>query len=126
MAASFAIGGRILKDKNLINTAKRAVSFIKSRLLREDGRLLARYRDGSADIPAFLDDYAYLQWAFIELYQSTFEPEYLADAVAINDEINRLFWILKKADFSSTETMLKNLLPGPRMHTTEQCRPEIR
>lgn len=60
---------------NLINMAKKAVSFIKAKLVREDGRLLARYRDGSADIPAFLDDYAYLQWAYIELYQSTHEPD---------------------------------------------------
>jgi len=114
MAASFAIGGRILKDKNLINTAKRAVSFIKSRLLREDGRLLARYRDGSADIPAFLDDYAYLQWAFIELYQSTFEPEYLADAVAINDEINRLFLDTEKGGFFFYGDDAEKLIARPK------------
>lgn len=91
MAASFAIGGRILKDESLINTAKKAISFIKDNLVREDGRLLVRFRDGEANILAFLDDYAYLQWAFIELYQSTYEPEYLKDAVDINNEINRLF-----------------------------------
>jgi len=90
MSASLAVGGRILKDERLINMAKKAVLFIKSKLLHE-GRLLARYRDGEAAIPAFLDDYAYLQWAYIELYQSTHDPEYLLRAASINVEINRLF-----------------------------------
>ncbi|HZK27959.1 MAG TPA: thioredoxin domain-containing protein, partial [Thermoclostridium sp.] len=99
MAASFAIGGRILKDESLVDAAKEAISFINSNLTRQDGRLLVRFRDGDADILAFLDDYAYLQWAYIELYQSTFEPEYLEDAIAINDEINRLFLDTDKGGF---------------------------
>ncbi len=99
MATSFAIGGRILKDESLVDAAKEAISFINSNLTRQDGRLLVRFRDGDADILAFLDDYAYLQWAYIELYQSTFEPEYLEDAIAINDEINRLFLDTDKGGF---------------------------
>lgn len=91
IAASCAIGGRILKDKSLINMAEKAVSFINTKLKREDGRLFARFRDEDADIHAFLDDYAFLQWAYIELYESTYEPAFLKDAVSIGSEIDRLF-----------------------------------
>ena len=114
MAASFAVGGRILKDSHLTETAKKAVSFIKTRLTREDGRLLARYRDGEADIPAFLEDYAYLQWAFIELYQSTYEPEYLTDAVSINVEINRLFLDNEKGGFFLYGNDAEKLITRPK------------
>jgi len=114
MAASFAIGGRILKDGHLTDIAKRAISFIKSRLMRDDGRLLARYRDGSADIPAFLDDYAFLQWAYIELYHSTYEPKYLIDAVAINDEINRLFLDDEKGGFYFYGNDAEKLIARPK------------
>lgn len=114
MAASLAVGGRILKDMNLINMAKKAVSFIKAKLVREDGRLLARYRDGSADIPAFLDDYAYLQWAYIELYQSTHEPGYLIDAVSINEEINGLFLDDEKGGFFFYGNDAERLITRPK------------
>lgn len=114
MAASLAIGGRILKNESLINMAKRAVSFIKAKLIREDGRLLARYRDGEADITAFLDDYAYLQWAYIELYQSTYDPEYLIDAVSMNIEINKLFLDNEKGGFFLYGNDAEELITRPK------------
>lgn len=114
MAASFAIGGRILKDSSLLDKAKKAVNFIKTKLVRKDGRLFARYRDGSADIPAFLDDYAYLQWAYLELYQSTYEPEYLIDAVSISDEIDRLFSDKEKGGFFLYGRDAEELITRPK------------
>jgi len=114
MAASFAIGGRIFKDKSLIDAAENAVSFIRTKLTREDRRLLARYRDGEAGIPAFLDDYAYLQWAYIELYQSTFDPGYLVDAVSINVEINRLFLDNEKGGFFFYGNDAEELIARPK------------
>lgn len=114
MAASLAVGGRILKNESLINMAKRAVSFIKAKLIREDGRLLARYRDGEADITAFLDDYAYLQWAYIELYQSTYDPEYLIDAVSMNIEINKLFLDNEKGGFFLYGNDAEELITRPK------------
>ena len=42
-----------------------------------DGRLLHRFRDGEAGIPAFADDYAFLSWGLLELYGATFDPCWL-------------------------------------------------
>lgn len=92
MAASFAIGGRILTDNSFTEIARKAVKFIETHLYRNDNRLLARYRDGEAAIPAYLDDYAYLVWAYLELYQTTFEPEFLKKALHVNAEMKNLFW----------------------------------
>jgi len=114
MAASCAIGGRILNDKSLVNMAEKAVSFITTRLKREDGRLYARFRDGEADIPAFLDDYAFLQWAYIELYESTFEPEFLKDAVSIYNEIERLFSDTENGGFFFYGNDAEKLISRPK------------
>ncbi|NLM27339.1 MAG: thioredoxin domain-containing protein [Clostridiaceae bacterium] len=114
MAASCAIGGRILNDKSLVNMAEKAVSFINTRLKREDGRLYARFRDGEADIPAFLDDYAFLQWAYIELYESTFEPEFLKDAVSIYNEIERLFSDTENGGFFFYGNDAEKLISRPK------------
>ena len=50
-----------------MEAAEKAWHFIIEQLQREDGRLLARYRDGEAAIPGYADDYAFLIWAGIEL-----------------------------------------------------------
>jgi len=77
MIAALAIGGRVLGIEKYTLAAEKASEFIFSKLVRPDGRLLARYRDGEAAFLAYLDDYAFLIWALIELYETTYKPMYL-------------------------------------------------
>jgi uncharacterized protein YyaL (SSP411 family) len=92
MIAAMAIGGRYLEDGVYIHTAETAMDFIFTKLMREDGRLLARYRDNEAAHPAYVDDYAYTVWALIELYETTYNTIYLYRALDLNREMLRLFW----------------------------------
>lgn len=92
MIAAMAIGGRVLHNEVYTQAAEKAAEFILSKLVREDGRLLARYRDGDAAIPAYVDDYAYLIWGLIELYESTYKPKYLKKSLALNQDLIKLFW----------------------------------
>lgn len=92
MIAAMSIGGRVLNNKKYVTASEKAVKFIFNNLIREDGRLLARYRDGEAAFPAYVDDYAFLVWGLIELYETTFNPEYLQKAVALNNELLKYFW----------------------------------
>jgi uncharacterized protein len=64
-----AVAGRVLRRPDLIDAASAAVDFIRHTLSRE-GRLLATYKDGRAHLPAYLDDYAFLADALLELLQS--------------------------------------------------------
>ncbi len=91
MIAALSIGGRVLGNRDYIDAAAKAADFILQKMVREDGRLLARYRDGHAAYPAYLDDYSFLVWGLIELYQATYRTEYLRHALRLNDDMVRLF-----------------------------------
>jgi uncharacterized protein len=63
-------------------SARRALDFIRSIMWRE-GRLLATYKDGRAHLNAYLDDYAFLIAALLELMQERFSPQDLDWAQAL-------------------------------------------
>jgi len=84
MIAALAKGAQALNEPKYAQAAVRAADFILSTLRRKDGSLLKRYRLGEAVIPGYLDDYAYLVWGLIDLYEATFEVKYLKTAVELN------------------------------------------
>ncbi len=64
-----AIASRVLQRPDLAHAASAAVDFLRHHLWR-DGRLLATYKDGRAHLSAYLDDYAFLADALLELLQT--------------------------------------------------------
>ncbi|MSQ54036.1 MAG: thioredoxin domain-containing protein [Betaproteobacteria bacterium] len=62
-----------------VRAARRALDFIRTTMWRND-RLLATYKDGRAHLNAYLDDYAFLIDAIIELLQADFDARDLAFA----------------------------------------------
>ena len=92
MIAALAMGARILGLKEYVQAAQKAVDFILKKLRRQDGRLLARYRDKEAAYLGYVDDYAFLIWGLIELYWATYDPCYLEKALELNDDLIRYFW----------------------------------
>ncbi|MGQ9558309.1 MAG: thioredoxin domain-containing protein [Desulfurispora sp.] len=91
MIAALARGAFVLGEPVLAQMAGRAAQFIWENMRRSDGRLLASYRDGRAEVLAFLDDYAFLVWGMLELYQATWEPVYLARALELHREMYTWF-----------------------------------
>lgn len=102
MIAALAKGGRVFGEKRYIEAAERAVSFLLKEHLTGQGRLLHRSREGKASIRAILDDYAFLIWALIELYEATYRIEYLKKALDLTDTAVRLFWDADKGGFFFT------------------------
>jgi uncharacterized protein YyaL (SSP411 family) len=43
-------------------------------------------------LPAHLEDYAFVVWGFLELYQTTFKTIYLQEAIRLNDLMIKHFW----------------------------------
>jgi uncharacterized protein YyaL (SSP411 family) len=91
MAAALAFAGRVFNEPAWIEAADSATAFIHLRMRTADGRLLHRYRGGSAGIPGFLDDYVFLTAAHLELYDATFDPRHLRHAVALQRQTVELF-----------------------------------
>ncbi|MDF2591848.1 MAG: Cellobiose 2-epimerase [Clostridia bacterium] len=91
MIAALAYGARVFGNKSYLAAAKNAVSFIQDKLIRADGRLMARYREGETAYPGYLDDYAFLVWGLIELYEASFDVKYLQLAVRLNDDMIKYF-----------------------------------
>ena len=92
MIAALAKGYRALGDELHIDAAKHAASFILEKLRKPDGQLFRRYRQGDVAYPGYLDDYSFLVWGLIELYEATFDMSYLEDAVEIDQAMIDLFW----------------------------------
>jgi hypothetical protein len=92
MIAALARAGQTLDDTRYTAAAVRAADFMLRILRAENGRLLKRYRNGNAGLPAHLDDYAFTVWGLLELYETTLEVTYLQEAIRINDQMLSHFW----------------------------------
>ena len=86
-----------------LDSARRAAAFIRSTLWNADSRmLLRRFRKGSAAIPAYAEDYAFLIFGLIELFQASGETEWLAWALELQQRQDELFWDTAGGWFSTT------------------------
>jgi len=92
MIAALAKGYQVLGDPAYREAARSATEFILQNLKTADGRLLRRYRQGEVAHPGYLDDYAFLVWGLIELYEATFYVSYLEEALALNETMIDIFW----------------------------------
>ena len=91
MIAAFAKAGKILNEEKYKDASIKALEFVFTKLQREDGRLLARFRDGESRYLAYLDDYAFIIWALIEVYEGTKEYSYVEKALELNKQMIELF-----------------------------------
>ena len=85
MISAFARAGAALRHQPYIDAAQRAADFLDSAMVQTDGKLLRRYRDGDAAIPAMLEDYAAFAGSLIDLYEVTGGFHYLVRAIALTD-----------------------------------------
>src|SRR5690606_20972821 len=91
MIAALARAAGALQDPDFAGAASRAADSLLEVLQTADGRLMHRYREG-ADIQGNLDDYAFLIWGLIELYEAVFDVRYLREAVRLNQVLEEHFW----------------------------------
>jgi uncharacterized protein YyaL (SSP411 family) len=110
MAGALAFAGRVFSEPSWTDAARRASDFVLTEMRTKDGRLLHRYRDGDASIPAFLDDYVFMTTALLELYDATFEPIHLQRALELQEQTTRLFWDAEHGGFFFTAKDNEELL----------------
>ena len=115
MIAAFAKAGRAFNNPNFLSAAEESVDFIYSKLINKNGNLLHRFRDGEAAINAQIDDYAFLIWGLMELYESTFNVEFLEKAIDLTEfTIDNLWDNENNSGFYFTSSSDSNLISRPK------------
>ena len=114
MIAALARGGRILESVEYTAAAEKAADFITGNMVAEDGCLLHRYREGEGAIHGHAEDYAFLIFGLLELYQNTFDPEYLQRALSFQDRMLSDFWDNDKGGFFSSSQSNRELPVRPK------------
>ena len=102
MAAALASAGRVFDEPEWIRAAERATGFVLDEMHTSKGRMLHRYREGEASIPAFLDDHVFMTTAMLELYDATFNSRYLERALELQQRTIELFWDKTRGGFFFT------------------------
>ena len=92
MIAALARAAQAFDGPAYAQAAQKAADFILASLRLHNGRLLHRYRDGEAATAANLDDYAFLVWGLIELFEATFDNGTLQSAITLNRDLIAHFW----------------------------------
>ncbi len=91
MMASFAKGYQILRDEKYLKAAQNAARFIEKNLYKKE-KLLKRYRQGEAHFEGTLDDYVYLIFGLLTLYESDFNLHGFQWAQTLQKAQDQLFW----------------------------------
>ena len=111
--SGLAIAGRALERDDLVDAATAAVDFIRDKLFI-DGRLLANFKDGDARFPAYLDDYAFLLDALLELLQARWSGEHLQFATTLADTLLEYFEDRDDGGFYFTANDHEQLMHRPK------------
>lgn len=85
MIAALAQGGMVFNNKKYIKEAIKAADFIHEYLQKNDGRLVKRYRQGHSGLDPHINDYSFMIWGLINLYDATFKTTYLSRALKLTE-----------------------------------------
>ncbi|MCU0804429.1 MAG: thioredoxin domain-containing protein [Burkholderiales bacterium] len=96
-----------------LGSARRALDFARATLWK-DGRLVATYKDGKAHLNAYLDDYAFLLDALVEMLQAEFRPSDLDWARELAEALLARFEDRASGGFFFTSDDHERLIQRPK------------
>ncbi len=109
MISAFATAGFALDEPAYIATAERAANFLLANSWA-DGTLYRSFKDGKARHRAYLEDYACLIQALLDLYEATGETRWLQRATELNAELSAAYEDLENGGFFRTADDHEELL----------------
>jgi uncharacterized protein len=113
MIEGLAHAARVFERPDWLAAARRAVEFLRTTMWR-DGRLLATARDGKAHLPAYLDDYAFLLAALLDMLQQERRPEDIEWATQLADALLDRFEDKEAGGFFFTASDHEVLIHRPK------------
>ena len=113
MIEGMAHAARVFRRDDWIDSAERALAFVRQRMWR-DRRLLATCKDGRAHLNAYLDDYAFLLAAVLELLQARWNAEHLTFGRELADALLERFEDSEAGGFAFTSSDHEPLILRPK------------
>jgi hypothetical protein len=113
MITAFAKGYRITNDARYLDAAKNCISFIENNLF-EDDKLLRTYKNGSAKIDGYLEDYSYFVNALLDVFEIEPEKKYLELALKLGNHLVDHFWDSNTNSFFMTSDNHEKLIIRPK------------
>jgi uncharacterized protein YyaL (SSP411 family) len=110
MIAALARAASAFNEPRYLAAARGAADFVLAELRDEQGRLFKRWRAGEAAFAGALEDYAFLTWGLIELYQAGFEVADLAAALELNESMLAHFEDAERGGFFTSADDAEKLL----------------
>ena len=101
MISAFARAAHVLNKPQYAQQAERATTFILTQMKKGE-RLRRSYLDGQATHEGYLDDYAFLAAGLLDLYEATFDPRWLEEAMGLHQVLEKHFWDAKYGGFFMT------------------------
>jgi uncharacterized protein YyaL (SSP411 family) len=89
--AALAKASRALKNQSFCMQAEKAANFIIDRMITPEGKLSHVFCEGQKSVQGFCDDYTFMIWGLVELYETTFDVSFLKQALRLSTYLFKHF-----------------------------------
>ena len=111
MISAYARAAQVLDEPRYLESATRAAKFVRANLYDEKSKILFRnYRESRSAIEGFADDYAFVIQGLLDLYEASFDFQWLKFALELQETQNRLFFDEKSGGYFSTSGKDKSVV----------------
>ena len=111
MISAYARAAQILDEPRYLESATRAANFVRRHLWDAAKKTLYRsYRDGRGEVEGFADDYAFVVQGLLDLYEASFDVDWLKFAIELRETQDRLFFDEKNGGYFSTSGKDKSVV----------------
>ena len=111
MMAALARASQVLGERRYLQAAIKAADFILQEMKSTDGKLYHRYAKGERAVSGFLDDYVYVVFGLLELYEACFDKKYMQLSVDLTKTMVAQFWDEKSGGFFFTAKSADEAVP---------------
>ena len=113
MITAFAKGYRVTNDSRYLDAAKDCISFIENNLFSGD-KLLRTYKNKTAKIDGYLEDYSYFVNCLLDVFEIEPDPKYLKLALKLGHHLVDHFWDSYNNSFFMTSDNHEKLIIRPK------------
>lgn len=111
MISGFARAYQVLEERRYLEAGRKAAAFLRDKLYdKKTNTLYHRWRDGERKVVGLSDDYAFLIRGLLDLYEASFDSEWLVWAEKLAERLQSDFYDGEGGYYMTAKGEGKNLL----------------